>query len=254
MTPCATKLMTVASAPTMTLPRNSPPSKPPPVTSQITVKMTAARQPENHMLIRIESSLSWDGGAAEGLILAGKLIVTATETTGAVVSDTELRAAMSGSYAAFIGSGSIASWAARIPQIRDGLHLRPSTLGLALLAIAAGSLLAHDRSARPEAARPGPAPPPGPAGCRRASPGRAGQDPPERRGRGDWPGWTGQPLLVGQGLRVPDRLGAVGDRLRDVDQEPAWIMPGSAFSPPFGGLGQGCGQSSPVGQQDSPGM
>jgi len=206
------------------------------------------------MFICIDSSLSWDGGAAEGLTPHGELIVTATETAGTVVSDTELRAAMSGTYAAFIGSGLIASWAARIPQIRDGLHLQPSTLGLALLAIVAGSLLAHDRAARPGAARPGPAPPLGPAGCRRASPGRAGQDPPERRGRGDRPGWTEQPLLVGQGLHVPDRLGAAGDRLRDVDQEPARIMPGSAFSQPFGGLRQGCGQFSPVGQQDRPGM
>jgi len=80
---------------------------------------------------------------AEGATHHGELIVTATETAGTVVSDTELRAAVSGTYAAFIGSGfAFASWASRIPQIRDGLHLRPSTLGLTLLAIAAGSLLA----------------------------------------------------------------------------------------------------------------
>jgi predicted MFS family arabinose efflux permease len=44
---------------------------------------------------------------------------------------------------AFIGAGlPIASWAARIPQIRDRLGLTPSQLGLVLLAIAAGSIVA----------------------------------------------------------------------------------------------------------------
>jgi predicted MFS family arabinose efflux permease len=44
---------------------------------------------------------------------------------------------------AFIGSGfAFASWAARIPQVRDGLELSPAELGLVLLAIAAGSLVA----------------------------------------------------------------------------------------------------------------
>ena len=43
---------------------------------------------------------------------------------------------------AFIGSGfTMASWATRIPQIRDGLGLAPSQLGLVLLAIAAGSIV-----------------------------------------------------------------------------------------------------------------
>jgi MFS family permease len=45
-------------------------------------------------------------------------------------------------YTAFIGSGfAFASWASRIPQVRDGLGLDPAALGLVLLAIAAGSLL-----------------------------------------------------------------------------------------------------------------
>ena len=45
-------------------------------------------------------------------------------------------------YAAFIGSGfSFASWATRIPQVRDGLELTPSRLGLVLLAIAVGSII-----------------------------------------------------------------------------------------------------------------
>jgi MFS family permease len=46
-------------------------------------------------------------------------------------------------YVAFIGSGfSFASWASRIPQIRDALQATPSELGLVLLAIALGSIVA----------------------------------------------------------------------------------------------------------------
>ncbi len=44
---------------------------------------------------------------------------------------------------AFIGSGfAFASWASRIPQVRDRLGLTPASLGLVLLAIAVGSLIA----------------------------------------------------------------------------------------------------------------
>ncbi|MEV4622332.1 MFS transporter [Asanoa sp. NPDC049573] len=54
-----------------------------------------------------------------------------------------VRAATAATYAAFFGSGfAFASWAARIPQVRDRLDLDPAALGLVLLAIAAGSLLA----------------------------------------------------------------------------------------------------------------
>jgi fucose permease len=54
-----------------------------------------------------------------------------------------VRAASAATYAAFIGSGvAFASWASRIPQVRDRLDLDPAALGLLLLAIAAGSLLA----------------------------------------------------------------------------------------------------------------
>lgn len=43
----------------------------------------------------------------------------------------------------FVGSGfGFASWAARIPQIRDSLQASPSLLGLVLLAVAVGSLIA----------------------------------------------------------------------------------------------------------------
>jgi MFS family permease len=46
-------------------------------------------------------------------------------------------------YLVFIGSGlGFASWAARIPQVREELDLTPATLGLVLLAIAVGSLVA----------------------------------------------------------------------------------------------------------------
>lgn len=45
-------------------------------------------------------------------------------------------------YLAFIGVGfGFASWASRIPQVRDQLQLSPSQLGFVLLAIAAGSLI-----------------------------------------------------------------------------------------------------------------
>ena len=44
-------------------------------------------------------------------------------------------------YAVFILSGfAFASWASRIPQVRDALDLTPKTLGLVLLAIAVGSV------------------------------------------------------------------------------------------------------------------
>lgn len=53
------------------------------------------------------------------------------------------KAATRATYAAFIGAGVAASsWASRIPQVKDRLHLDPSELGLVLLAIAAGSVIA----------------------------------------------------------------------------------------------------------------
>ncbi|GLY98182.1 MFS transporter [Actinoplanes sp. NBRC 103695] len=60
-----------------------------------------------------------------------------------VHNDTRLTAAKRAVYVAFMGSGwAMSSWATRIPQIRDGLELTPSRLGLLLLAIAAGSIVA----------------------------------------------------------------------------------------------------------------
>ena len=46
-------------------------------------------------------------------------------------------------YAAFIASGfSFATWASRIPQVQSALELSPQVLGLVLLSLAAGSILA----------------------------------------------------------------------------------------------------------------
>ena len=53
------------------------------------------------------------------------------------------RSAQRASYVAFIGSGfGFASWASRIPAIRDELDASPSTLGLVLLAVAVGAVTA----------------------------------------------------------------------------------------------------------------
>jgi len=61
----------------------------------------------------------------------------------AVYSSKQVEAAARATYGAFICAGfSFASWASRIPQVRDRLELTPSDLGLVLLAIAAGSVIA----------------------------------------------------------------------------------------------------------------
>src|SRR3954453_22789403 len=58
-------------------------------------------------------------------------------------SAAQVRIATRATYGAFIGSGfAFASWASRIPQVRDRLHLSPSELGLVLLAVAGGSIIA----------------------------------------------------------------------------------------------------------------
>jgi predicted MFS family arabinose efflux permease len=55
----------------------------------------------------------------------------------------EVPAGVRATYAAFISTGvAFASWASRIPQVKEHLGLDPSGLGLVLLAIAAGSVLA----------------------------------------------------------------------------------------------------------------
>ena len=55
----------------------------------------------------------------------------------------DVRAATRATTVAFVGSGfAFASWASRIPQVKAHLNLTPSSLGLVLLAIAAGSVIA----------------------------------------------------------------------------------------------------------------
>jgi MFS family permease len=60
------------------------------------------------------------------------------------VPDTQqLAVAKRATSAAFIGAGfAFASWAARIPQVRDELQVSPAALGLILLSLALGSLVA----------------------------------------------------------------------------------------------------------------
>lgn len=54
-----------------------------------------------------------------------------------------MRAAVRATYIAFIGTGfGFASWASRIPQVQTALELSPQALGLVLLALAAGSVVA----------------------------------------------------------------------------------------------------------------
>ncbi|MGY1841841.1 MULTISPECIES: MFS transporter [unclassified Modestobacter] len=68
-------------------------------------------------------------------------MTTTTDATGP--SAAQVRAATRATYVAFIGAGfAFASWAARIPQVRTRLDLDPAGLGLVLLAIAAGSVIA----------------------------------------------------------------------------------------------------------------
>jgi predicted MFS family arabinose efflux permease len=66
--------------------------------------------------------------------------VAAVPASGADRAD---RRAMAAVYVAFIGSGfAFASWAARIPQVRDELRIGPGTLGLVLLCASIGSIIA----------------------------------------------------------------------------------------------------------------
>ncbi|CAB4883653.1 MAG: MFS transporter [Actinobacteria bacterium] len=58
-------------------------------------------------------------------------------------TDVALQGSVRAVYLVFIGAGlGFASWASRIPQVREDLGLTPASLGLVLLAIAAGSLIA----------------------------------------------------------------------------------------------------------------
>src|SRR3954452_24314285 len=62
--------------------------------------------------------------------------------TSTVTTIPALRRATLAVYIVFILSGfAFASWASRIPQVRDALELSPRGLGLVLLAIAVGSVV-----------------------------------------------------------------------------------------------------------------
>src|SRR6476469_8355476 len=66
-----------------------------------------------------------------------------SDSAVAAPSAPQVRAGVRSTYIAFIGSGfAFASWASRIPQVRDHLELTPAQLGLVLLSIAAGSVIA----------------------------------------------------------------------------------------------------------------
>jgi hypothetical protein len=69
--------------------------------------------------------------------------IVATRETTKAPAQPRLAAAARATYVAFIGCGfAIASWASRIPQVRDRLHLTSAELGLVLLTLAAGSVTA----------------------------------------------------------------------------------------------------------------
>jgi MFS family permease len=66
-----------------------------------------------------------------------------TAQSTAALAQPHLPAASRATYVAFIGCGfAFASWASRIPQVRDRLHLTSQELGLVLLTLAAGSVIA----------------------------------------------------------------------------------------------------------------
>jgi hypothetical protein len=94
------------------------------------------------------------------------------------------------------------------------------------------------RSGQLTTGQPGPVPRDGPSQPNLSQHGGvdAGQDPPDRRGRGDRPGRAVQILLVGQDLHIADRAGAVGDRDGDLDQHPAGIVACRCRSPSVASL------------------
>lgn len=69
--------------------------------------------------------------------------VSATGEATQLAPDRTVRRAVAAVYVAFIGSGvGFATWASRIPQVRDKLDVTPSRLGLILLCMAIGSIVA----------------------------------------------------------------------------------------------------------------
>jgi predicted MFS family arabinose efflux permease len=71
------------------------------------------------------------------------LTQTAVAPEAPFAPSAQVSAAVRATYIAFIGAGfAFASWASRIPQVRDQLQLSAADLGLVLLAIAVGSIVA----------------------------------------------------------------------------------------------------------------
>ena len=67
----------------------------------------------------------------------------AVQTMAAVFPDSRIHSARNAVYVVFTAAGfAFASWAARIPQVRDQLRVTPGVLGLILLSIAIGSTIA----------------------------------------------------------------------------------------------------------------
>ena len=67
----------------------------------------------------------------------------AVSASTAVYPDSRVAQARDGVYVVFTAAGfAFASWAARIPQVRDQLRVTPGVLGLILLSIAVGSTIA----------------------------------------------------------------------------------------------------------------
>ncbi|HEY0692188.1 MAG TPA: MFS transporter [Kribbella sp.] len=65
-----------------------------------------------------------------------------TSSTESATAQAAARRAVAGIYVVFAANGLLyASWATRIPDVRDRLGVGPAVLGLALLALAAGSLV-----------------------------------------------------------------------------------------------------------------
>jgi predicted MFS family arabinose efflux permease len=94
-------------------------------------------------IVRVLSGLTRDSVTCAPR-LAHRLGSLSTNKTAAVgYSPDRVTAATRVTYGAFIGAGfAIASWASRIPQVRQHLGLTPAALGLVLLAMAAGSVIA----------------------------------------------------------------------------------------------------------------
>ena len=108
-----------------------------------------ARPPGEGPIRQRTFEIAFDGPGVQRVRLHLRLIGNASRrllrdpavSRAARASSRAVRRATAAVYAVFILSGfAFASWASRIPSIRDALDLTPRTLGLVLLAIAVGSV------------------------------------------------------------------------------------------------------------------